>query len=247
MEQTNKQMESIIIDKNLCFRVVADSSGKKALFSQKGGFETFFSGPVQRMIWQNGIFQIAEALSLPNEVNLYDFTFGHFLSRTEVNRVDVKPNEHLKMTIDNQLKWDSDEPYGGNYIHLASPQVYINAESNKKGDPFPEIYAYLPQRFHVIDPDHDGIDSLLVLNNFDATGRVFQRIRVFRYGKFECLSWGNDEMYPLWETPQFSGYISDSAWDDINNDGIPDLIFSLVTKGAGGFGKSESNIVIIKR
>jgi hypothetical protein len=53
-------------------------------------------------------------------------------------------------------------------------------------------------------------------------------------------------MYEKWKTREISGYISDYALADIDNDGKDDLVISVVAQNDSAFGDSKSFIVVQK-
>jgi hypothetical protein len=70
------------------------------------------------------------------------------------------------------------------------------------------------------------------------------RVRVFKQGRFECLAWDNVGLTPKWRTRNFSGYISDYAWADLDNDGASELVFVVVaSEQILGIGKERSYVV----
>jgi hypothetical protein len=49
-------------------------------------------------------------------------------------------------------------------------------------------------------------------------------------------------LYQKWRTREISGYISDYAIADVNNDGQDELVFSVVEKHSSALGKAKSFI-----
>jgi hypothetical protein len=65
---------------------------------------------------------------------------------------------------------------------------------------------------------------------------------MFNGGQIECLSWDNFGMYSEWKTREISGYISDYAYGDINNDGEKELVFSVVKSSESVMSDAKSYI-----
>ena len=81
------------------------------------------------------------------------------------------------------------------------------------------------------------------LGGSDATGRTFERFRLFKNGQIECLEWNTLGFDLKWRTQQVGGYISDYNIGDLNNDGRDELVFSVASKTGPIFGKDKSYIV----
>ena len=107
---------------------------------------------------------------------------------------------------------------------------------------------YLPQRIHIADLDKNGKKEVVVVKNHDTSGGIFSRVRIFSGGHFESLEWDNVGLSKHWKTRKFSGYISDYAVGDLNNDGQKELVFALNSKAKGslGLGSKKSYIVSMK-
>ena len=155
-------------------------------------------------------------------------------------------NEYLRLLDTNgNEEWSSSEPYGGSSSYL-EPSAEIEAAKKTRSDPDPRAQnrLYLPQRIIVADLDKDGKKEVLVVKNIDTSGGVFSRIRIFKSGYFESLSWDNVGLSPKWRTRKFSGYISDYALGDIDNDGTDELVFLLVTQTGGSTMGADRSFVV---
>jgi len=101
---------------------------------------------------------------------------------------------------------------------------------------------YLPQRIHITDIDNDGFNEIIVLKNHDTAG-IFSRIKAFKEGHIDCLSYDDLGAQLKWQTRKISGYISDYVIGDLNNDGLNEIVFSIVEKKKSLLNKGKSYIV----
>jgi hypothetical protein len=69
-----------------------------------------------------------------------------------------------------------------------------------------------------------------MVNNIDRTGRLLERFRVFRSGHVKCMTWETVGLYDKWRTRSVSGYISDLAVADFDNDGKLELVTPVVSR-----------------
>ncbi|MFP4475482.1 MAG: FG-GAP-like repeat-containing protein [Desulfatibacillaceae bacterium] len=103
--------------------------------------------------------------------------------------------------------------------------------------------SYIPQRIIMADTNGDNAYELVVANNSGVTGRVFEGYRRYDKGHFEGLAWDGAGLVSVWETRDISGYISDYQVGDFDNDGMPELVATLVKKGFSITGGDGSHVV----
>ena len=90
-------------------------------------------------------------------------------------------------------------------------------------------HYYIAQRIHVVDMEGDGKNEVVVVNNRETLGKALSRFRSYKSGHIECLFWDALGLYPKWKTRDVSGYISDYAVADFDNDGSLELVFAVDT------------------
>ena len=143
---------------------------------------------------------------------------------------------------DGNKEWESSDTYGGSSIYLEFPmEATARIGEHKEMD-----RRYLPLRILTRDIDGDGKSEVLVGRNLDAAGRLFSRVRIYKGGHIECLAWNDFGLATRWKTPEISGQISDYALGDINNDGKPELVFSVIQKIDSVIGKPRSYVAALE-
>jgi hypothetical protein len=171
--------------------------------------------------------------SLPAGIDLYDFAPADIgPQRGEMllafNRQDV-----LRLiTWNGAEEWRSEDAIGGHYVYLEPVEWRKQAQTAKMtGDAAAILNRYyLRQRLFVLDIDGDDREEVLVVNNIDRTGRLLERFRVFRSGHVKCLTWETVGLYEKWRTRSVSGYLSDLAVADFDNDGKLELVTPVVSR-----------------
>ncbi|OQW97112.1 MAG: hypothetical protein BWK74_07000 [Desulfobacteraceae bacterium A6] len=247
LEWDGKDFKKITDNEDWHYRVLdIPARGGKVLFAQKGGNASIFSGNVYELKWVSGNYLSTNKEILPRGLNIYSFNYGDILNSGQEMILGFNANEFLLLfNANGSEEWSSSDPYGGSSAYL-EPQAEIEASSKvgKNPDQRPQTRLYLPQRILVTDLDNDKKKEVLVVKNTDSTGGIFSRVRFFKGGYFECLSWDNVGLSPKWKTRKFSGYISDYTLGDIDNDGKDELVFLLVTQTGGStFGDDRSFVV----
>ncbi|MBU2622492.1 MAG: VCBS repeat-containing protein, partial [Proteobacteria bacterium] len=245
LEWDGKDFKKISDNEDWHYRVLdIPARGGKVLFAQKGGNASIFSGNVHELKWVHGYYISTNKEILPRGVNVYGFNYGDILNSGQEMTLGFNSNEYLSLfNANGGEEWTSSDPYGGSSAYLETPEE-IEAAKKSKHDQRPENRLYLPQRIIVTDLDNDKKKEILVVKNIDTTGGIFSRVRIFKSGYFECLSWDNVGLSPKWKTRKFSGYISDYTLGDIDNDGKDELVFLLVTQTGGSTLGSDRSFVV---
>ena len=247
LEWDGKDFKKIADNEDWHYRVLDIPARRgKVLFGQKGGNATIFSGNIYELKWVNGDYISTNSETLPKGINVYGFSYGDVLNSGQEMILAFNSNEYLRLLNANgSEEWLSSEPYGGSNSYL-EPSADIEAakKTRKDSDPRSQNRLYLPQRILVTDLDKDGKKDVLVVKNIDTTGGVLERVRLFKSGYFESLSWDNVGLSPKWRTRKFSGYISDYTLGDIDNDGKDELVFLLVTQAGGSTLGDDRSFVV---
>jgi len=247
LEWDGKDFKKIADKEDWHYRVLdMPARGGKVLFGQKGGNASIFSGNVHELKWVHGYYISTNKEILPKGVNVYGFSYGDVLNSGQEMILGFNDSEYLRLfNANGSEEWSSSDPYGGSSAYL-EPPAEIEAAKKTRSDPDPRSQnrLYLPQRILVTDLDNDKKKEILVVKNIDTTGGVFSRVRIFKSGYFECLSWDNVGLSPKWKTRKFSGYISDYTLGDIDNDGKDELVFLLVTQTGGSTLGDDRSFVV---
>lgn len=224
------------------YRVIHHPEQGATLLGQKAGpwryivsvQDALFENGIHELQWRDGSYLPAGRQHLPNEQILYGYATGDVANKGPEKIVAFSKNNNL--TILNQKgdkEWESDEHYGGSTLFFEVP----NPDIPDRMDHF-----YLPQRIYIVDFDKDGSNEIIVVKNHDAAAALV-RMKYFKEGAIECLSYDDIGTQLKWETRKISGYISDYAIGDFDNDGRNDLVFASVAKGKSAFKKGLSTII----
>lgn len=238
-------------DSRWYFRVVPDpATGRRVLYGQQGGYRDPLFGGVYELNWSDGQYAPQQKQFVPSESNVFGFAMGDVLNTGEPALVSFVRGDLLRISLPNgREEWTSADKYGGRRDYLVSAQEYslLQRESRSNPDPEPMTRQWLFHRVIIADLDDDQKKEVLVVMNHDQTGGVFQRMRSYTKGRFECLEWDNVGLQPQWRTRYFTGYISDYELADPDNDGRQELIFSVVKQvGDPITGKKITYVVVWK-
>ncbi|WP_373501343.1 FG-GAP-like repeat-containing protein [Desulfococcus sp.] len=223
------------------FRVVEHPQRGKLLMGQQRDLKRPFSAGVTEMNYNGTEYAPAMSgdLPLPRWVNVFGFAMGDVTNTGQEMTAAFSERNYLRvLTPDNEKEWESEEPYiaGGLFIE------YPDEAAASIGTYREQIRYYLPQRIVIADVDKDGKNEVLVCKNKDAADGLFAKLRLFKAGQIECLSWDQFGLYPKWKTRNISGHVSDFAVGDIDDDGRPELVFAIIKSYSSVMGAARSFI-----
>jgi hypothetical protein len=228
------------------FRVIRlPDRDKPILVGQKGGYKDLFLGGIYELTWDNGRYSPADKQPLPKWVTAYGFTYGDVLNSgqqfaivfTETNMLTILDSAGAE-------EWTSSETYGGSSVYLLSSADMKEAKTEgQRIDPTAFKGQFLQQRIFVADLDQDKKNEVIVVKNHDAAGGLLNRYKQYTSGHFEGLVWDNVGLRKQWRTRKFSGYISDYAVGDLDNNGTADLVFAVTRRTGTALTEAKSYIV----
>jgi len=216
------------------YRVNRDAAGRQVnLFGQRGAANAVVRGPVYRLAWVDGGYNVQGQIPTADGVSVFGLAYGDVTRDRTEDVVAFGRNDILYLfAAGGHEEWSSADPYGGSYNWMITTEEYTLGQrpSFQRNDPLPMSFFWLPQRVLLTDFDGDGNNEVLVVQSQDITRGLMQRDRMYRQGHFESLAWDNVGLSPVWRTRQFSGYISDYNLGDFNNDGQEEMVFAVVKK-----------------
>jgi hypothetical protein len=154
--------------------------------------------------------------------------FATLASSGHVELIDMESNSVLTA---------SEEKYGGNpfTIRLPSADASVNSVS------------MLPIRLITTDFNNDGIDEIVCVKNNEAFNNMLETTQIYTRAHFEILDFeGTSMLTPQLKSGTFSGFISDLAYGDFDNNGTPDLLLiKPVRPEKNIFKKAETELIVL--
>lgn len=219
------------------YRLIEFPEGGEVLLGQKRKINTPFVGGVYQLAWRNGEYVSEEQLALPKGINIFGLALGDVMNNGQRMIVSFDKGDHIcLLTPSGEEQWKSDESYGGT-------MNYLEYDSRPGGD---SDRLYLPQRIFIRDLDKDGRHEMIVVSNQLSRGRWFKRLRMFKNGHLESLSWKATGLTLNWQTPKISGHISDYAIGDFDHDGRDEVVAAAVAAKGGALSDARSSIIAYK-
>ncbi len=217
------------------YRVIDSPEGGKLLAGQKRKMHKPFVPGIYRLDWHNGEYAQQERLTSLTKINVFGFALGNVMNTSEPVIVAFDESDYVRVfTSSGEEQWKSPERYGGstNYLESDSPTRGGSADG-----------LFLPQRIFIKDLDSNGKHEVIVVSNQGDLGRLFARYRKFSSAHLTCLSWEGPGLTPLWQTKEISGYISDYALGDFDQDGKDEILVAVVAARGTAITSARSSII----
>jgi hypothetical protein len=221
VEYDGNHFVTLIEDSPWYYRIVDTPTRGKVLLGQRPKFGQPFSGSIYEMNWQNRDYVPGDEIKTPRQKNLLGLAVGDVLNDGKETAVAFKPNDKLQV-IDSEGKsvWEGNDTLGGS-------MQYYNGPKDDRGQV--ENRIYLPMRLIVRKDATSKESEVIVVKNDELTNRKIE-YRQFTDGRIESYKWNGIGLVPRWQTRKLSGFISDFAIGDFDNDGQDELIAAVILK-----------------
>jgi TolB-like protein len=196
----------------------------KVLLGQKKGPET--EGPFQHEIVEmqlrgSTIYPVT-TVPLPSQCNIFNFAVA------DIN--NDRANEYLVIDRRNSLlvlSNSGDQLWKSENIFSATTNAFEGKVMDRRFN-YVENYA-IPSPILVTDLNKDGIPEIVINRNTDTKGLLMpQGMQYWDRGEIISLSWDQMGLIENWKTREISGMVTSLRVGDMNNDGITELVASLV-------------------
>ncbi len=204
-----------------------------------------FRPGVYEMIKMNGTYTQGRRLDLPENTNVFNFTYmpagkgekdgGKLIVLNDDERLVTYTHKGGRLS-------ESPEKYSGSAVGME-----VNPTMPGLGDEGSTLRSmyYMPMRMPAVDLERDGNYELIVNRPISTASGVFDRYRFFPQSEIHSLFWDGVGMNLQWKTRRIKGSVVDYAIADANNDGVMDLVTCLNTHpGALGIKDRKAMIVI---
>jgi TolB-like protein len=226
-----------IVDGSSWYYRVCDVPGRgKILLGQKHQVAKPFAGPIYDMIWQNSEYVPEAEIKTPKEIQVMGFGLGDILNDQQETAAAYRQDDRIQI-IDASGKqiWKSTERYGGSTLHCYGDQETREHIRN---------FLYYPMRLLVTDTNGDGESEVIVVKNYELTGRRLEQFRKYTNAEVESMTWDGLGLQTRWKTRKISGFIRDYFLGDFDNDGKIELVAAVIlSEGSAVLTEPKSTII----
>ena len=232
-------------------RVIDNGSGTPLLLGQRRGLNKPFETPIYEIVYQNGEYREGPKMKIPQGLSVYGLTLDKLGSSGAERIVTLNDYDYIciyektdkplsrvaVMGGSDEFIWKSEDVFGGSNTIIES----MKGSNVNSDDP----YNYINLRILTYDTNKDGKREIIIVKNLSASGRTFQRVKLFTSAEVYDLEWDGMGMVENWRTKKINGYVADYQFKDIDNDGENEVVLALVLS-VGGAIKDRSVIVAYK-
>ncbi len=204
------------------FRVIDSVDGNPVLYAQDKGRGPY-AGKIYIMSAANETYLEEKPIRVPKGTSVLSLARGPV--REDGGNEFLSINQHHRLVLINDAgsnEWESTEKYGktNNYWITGEPAADQTVREREYFNP--------RIKFHPVGEDQKNKVFLITNSEFGA-GSIGQ-IKRFKDGRVEIMSWNGIALAPVFQTVPLQGWVSDFDIADIDNDGIEELVISVVTR-----------------
>ncbi len=229
-EWDGKQFSPVIQDQNWYFRVVRTEKGHQ-LLGQKKGISIAYIPEIYELSWKDATLVTGRKKLLPEDTMVFGVSNGFTGENKDLVAAFDSGDRLCMIRESGSVVWKSDVPYGGRERFVKTIEDYSKNEAER---------FYLPQR--TFSKNMDGKSIVIVPFNDSSSGRFFQKFRNFSNARFLFFAWDALGLSINKRSQDLSGYVSDFCVADVNNDGLEELVYILVTERESAFRSGKSYI-----
>ncbi len=241
LEWDGSKLVKIVQDANWYFRVMTVPGKKAVLLGQQRGTTELFSKGIHIMAWMNGTYSESSLADVPRGLSLYAFSSGN--ATNEGKEMTVALTSDLRLRVfdkSGDMEWTSKDKFTGGGGYMPYP---VDVNDSKASREVRNKRYYLPQRMFISDIDKDGTNEVILINNKDYAKNLLPNLRFFKSGHVECLQWEGLAFGSKWRTTDVSGQVSDMVVGDLNNDGVDEIVYSVVDVPGSAFNSARSYLI----
>jgi TolB-like protein len=238
LEWDGSKLVKIVQNANWYYRVVTAPGKKPVLLGQQRGMVALFSNGIHELAWQNGTYTASSLADVPRGLSLFAFSSGNALNEGKDMTVALTSDLRLRVFDETgDMEWTSSERFTGGGVYMPYP---VDVSNTSAPEELRIKRYYLPQRISISDIDKDGKNEVILVNNKDFLKNLLPNLRIFKNGHVECLQWEGLAFGLKWRTTDVPGQISDMVVGDLNNDGVDEIVFSVVERFGSAFNSARS-------
>ena len=219
LEFNGQTYTEIVTDSRWYLRVVDHPFRGQILLGQRHKTPSPFSGQIYEMVWENSGYAPADKVKHPRRTNVMGFAPGNAMNDGgEVTvRYDDQDNLRIFDPAGEEI-WKDGEHSGGR------AEYFVVSDKTSEF----EEKDYYPGRILIRDINGDGKNEVITVKNHRFSEMI--SFRKFTQAEIQIRSWNGIGLAVNWRTRKLSGYFSDFAIGDFDNDGNDELVATLVMK-----------------
>jgi hypothetical protein len=223
------------------FRVLYEATGRHLrvirvgteqwLLEQDAGENEPFEPEIRRLVWDGARFQDGARIRVSRGVSVYGLALVRLTGSPEPDVVAFTDDYRLgAWTAKGQRLWTSVEPLGGSAVTFEFQAT--GGARRQAGDD-----TAIGRVAGRVVPLPDGAPEILVYENllpaFQQGRGLLPRLAATLYnrGRIHRLRWRDGAFVRVWQSNITEGYIADFGYDDLDGDGLREVVVGVVPRG----------------
>ena len=239
IEYNGSKYVKIVENSPWLYRTTGTGQGVPLLLGQKMKHkkENIFASPVFIMDWNKKNYISSERILDKKQGNILGIAYDNILEAGKKNIIAFDQGDYLSIFKNRSRKtWTGSTKFGGNMSYFSMPRE----DPSELG----QNIQYFPMRIRTADSDQDGRLEVITACNYDIAKGLLKDFRSFSKTHIEALAWDGLGLSTIWKTRTMTGRITDFFIEDFDNDGVKEMVISLVTKeGHTAFSTTRSIII----
>jgi hypothetical protein len=197
------------------------SGGDKILIGQRQATEKGFAPGIYEMRLQGQRLEPLQEIHLPSKCNVFNCAEVDIDGDGKPEYAIILPDNRMILTRANgSVIWKSRHRFGAttNYILGKAEDLRYNQQD----------YYYIPPPILVTDLNKYGKKEIVVNRSPEYSRLLPAGFKYYEAGQVVSLSWDQIGLIENWATRELSGMVTSIRIADTNNDGIPELVVSVV-------------------
>jgi len=197
------------------------AGGDKTLIGQRQATEKGFAPGIHEMRLQGQRLEPIQEIHLPSKCNVFNCAEVDVDGDGKPEYTIILPDNRMILTRANgSVIWKSRHRFGAttNYILGKAEDLRYNQQD----------YYYIPPPILVTDLNKDGKKEIVVNRSPEYSRFLPAGFKYYEAGQVVSLSWDQIGLIENWATRELSGMVTSIRIVDTNNDGIPELVVSVV-------------------
>jgi len=233
--QSPSGFEILKKDINYYFRNVdLPGEGSVLLGQAMGDLYKDFSGPIFRVLLNQGEIQQGAEVEVPDQVRLYSFLplAANGYGGESVAFLSALDNLQI-FSMNGEKLWESSDRFGGSeeYITRVDPSKAPQDGDNTRS-------AYLQARML----RGDAGEILIPVNEGDW---YRARNKTYRKSRLTAMVWNGQELLEAWHTREQQGYLADFRLADVDNDGQKEIVMAIDGASSGFFSDARRSSMYV--
>jgi hypothetical protein len=219
LEFDGQKYNEIVTGSHWHFRVVEHPERGQILLGQRQKTSSVFTGQIHEMIWESSEYVPADKVMHPRRTNVMSFAVGDAMNDDTEVIVTYDDLDYLRIsTLSGKETWKDTEHSGRRMEYFITSN--LTSEFEEKD--------YYPMRILIMDINGDGKNEVITIKNHTLSELI--SYRALTQSEIEVRSWDGIGLAVYWRTRKLTGYFSDFAIGDFDNDGNEELVAALVIK-----------------